>query len=779
MVCRIMALKVYIDIPLILQALFGVVALFVLTPSIIRAWEARAKLFQRERDREIGAVPRKHQQHDTRDGELQLYKDLYFKLHHLERYPEILSQSRDLLITLFSETLAEALRKTDSGILSVEHYTRESLASFMRGEDYSTAQMWEQYLARRKAGGPTEMFRDREEARWWLRQITPVKYIDGAWLGYINKITTPFALRRTVKDAFQVLSEELGDGDLAKNHVHVYRQLMTEIEPGLPPGDSEDFIHPRHQISHVCIWKAALTQLLISLFPHEFLPEILGFNMHFEGVSLETLKAAKELKELSINPYYFLLHISIDNADSGHTAMAMQTVDGYIEHVRKSYGDSAAQQAWRRVQAGFILSAGLPTTPDCATLKAPGANPLPYNEHEAELARIFKAKSLVAHKIHCSSGMKIGRHTLVDWLEPSAWASKQWQMDFLRDLSNMKPWVRKGDSRQSKLIQELSWEGRMFGSFTQTEVEVVRQWIDSLGNPDIPQIYWSFTGQPETSSSEVLQNQDICVDYPVFSLIPAKDLLLLAHPLSISSTLPLTPTSLPARATPNIAKLLPLWFAHPCLLESFVCIPAKTTTKVASSILCLLRAQSGFTAEGPGVAGMDEVRRVEGIGLVELGLEMIRRHGLPEPTCLKEVLGTWHSEFALLMLHLSMRPMENRGLLLGVTSAFVSLYDVVAASTLLSAGGSEALAQMADRGRHSLQICLAELRDDEAFYADYCRGQNVGRAEIESCFAENGADGGTLVERRDWALYNLDYHKCSIVTEGEENPKIRHGKPEL
>jgi hypothetical protein len=96
-------------------------------------------------------------------------------------------------------------------------------------------------------------------------------------------------------------------------------------------------------------------------------------------------------------------------------------------------------------------------------------------------------------------------------------------MDFLDCLGNMRPWVCKGDSSKSRLIQEFSWEGRMFGSFTESEVEAVKRWIDALGHPD-PQVYWSFTGRTTTMSDQVLQKQDIRVDYPVMSPISVADL---------------------------------------------------------------------------------------------------------------------------------------------------------------------------------------------------------------------------------------------------------------
>ncbi|KAI9761587.1 MAG: hypothetical protein M1840_001768 [Geoglossum simile] len=662
--------------------------------------------------------------------EMQLHKDLYFKLQNLERYPEILPQSRDLLISLFSEALEGARRKPKSGILSIEHYTREGLVNFMKNENCKTTGQWEQYLARRKAGWPREMFKDREEANWWLKQYAPVKYVDGAWLGHINKITTPFALRRVTKDAWQILSEELGDGDLNKNHVNVYHELMKGIEPGLPEGDTADFIHPRHDLNEPQVWKGAVAQLLVSLFPHEFLPEVLGFNMHYEGLTLETMKATKELQELKLNAYYFLLHISIDNADSGHTAIAMEVVIRYIDHIQKTQGIPAAQRAWKRVQTGFLLSEVLVTSPVSPSLKKSATGSFPSNVHEAEMIKILEAKASVAHKIHCGSRMKIGRRTLVDWLEPDAFASKQWQMDFLNDLSNTKLWICKGESSKSKIIQELSWGGRMFGSFTQTEVEAVKRWIDSLGNPD-PRLYWSFVGQSETTSDQAFQGRDIRTDYPVISRTPSSKLQLTRF--SITS-LPTPAPSIKTAESTNVSRLLPLWFTHPCLLESLVCIPAKTTTKTACSIIRFLRAQSGFGIESPGVAGMDEVRRTECIGLVELGLEMAQKFGLSMPRSLKDVLENWPSEFAVEMLHLSMRPIENAGILLGLANAFVSLHGAIAASSLLSAASREVLGQMACREQDCLDICLEELKQDKLKYAEFCTGHALGMKQIEACF---------------------------------------------
>ncbi|KAK6529517.1 hypothetical protein TWF281_008688 [Arthrobotrys megalospora] len=674
---------------------------------------------------------------------MELHKELYHKLQHLEQHHNVLPQARDVLISLFSETLERASESADTGILSIEHYSREALLNFQKKEDDVVMDLWEQYLSRRKARGPREMFSTKEEAIWWLKQSSPVKYVDGAWLGHINKITTPFGLRRVAKNAWQVLSEELGDGDLEKNHVYLYRRLMEAVEPGFPAGDDIDFIDPRHQLNEPGVWKAAIAQLLISLFPHHFLPEIIGFNMHYEAMALETLKVSKELKELGFDPYYFVLHISIDNADSGHTAIALETAMEYVELIQKRDGDAAAKHTWRRIQAGYILSKGLPTAPVCPRLRKTTVVPysnkeiFPRNPLEVEVIRIFKAKAAVSQKIHCNSKIKFGGYTIAEWLAPNGLESKQKQRKFLDALSNTEPWVFKGDSSRSRLIKELSWQGRMFGSFTQLEAYTLKQWIDSLGgggNALDPKFYWTFINEPEISSGQAFKNLDIRIHHPVFAQLPTNDTL--AQLLPSTSHLPRAPR-IDTSAITKLDKFFPLWFTHPCLLEHFVCVPAQTTTPMACSIIRVLRAQSGFSPEDAIVAGMDEVRRKESIGLVDLGLDMVRSSGFTEPKCLKDVLETWKSDFGLFMLHLCKRPIENTGLLLGLAMAFVDLHDAVSlSSTLLSSDSRRLLHEIAKRERNSLDLCLRDLEATPPRFLDFCRGYHLGRAEIDKCFVQ-------------------------------------------
>lgn len=83
-----------------------------------------------------------------------------------------------------------------------------------------------------------------------------------------------------------------------------------------------------------------------------------------------------------------------------------------------------------------------------------------------------------------------------------------------------------------------------------------------------------------------------------------------------------------------------------------------------------------------------------------------------------------------------MRPIENRGLLIGLACAFVDLQDAIASSIyLLSSGSRVALEQIARRERECFEFCLEELRHlDEERYHEACRGFCIVRTKIENSF---------------------------------------------
>lgn len=663
--------------------------------------------------------------------ELEFYKELYFKLQNLEEYPETVPVARQIFLVLLSQALEDYAKTPDTNILSLKQFDKNDLSLFLERHQDNVTTQYHQYITRRQSGGSRELFESHEAAGEWLREIAPLKLVDGAWLGHLNKITMPFSLRKIVKQTWQVFTEELGNGHRDQHHVKIFEDLLGVFEPNLPSPTTKAILHPRYKLTSLKYWRAAVSQLLVSLFPHEFLPEILGFNMHFEALQLDTMQAAKELPEVGLSPYYFLLHVSIDNSHSGHAAMAMESVTDYIEYVTENEGNAAAEVAWKRVQAGYIFSEWQAQKGNQTTNVIAHLNDDTHDILESKVLGIFGSKIQAAHRLHCGSRVRIGKRSLTDWLDPQAFLSEEWQRDFIRSLSTCKPWVYAGNSQKSKLVQELQWGGRMYGSFTKNEVETLELWVNSLDNDRTP-FYYSFIESMSRSPSQASIGLDSNQSHD--SAIAIND-----DKLEIESILPQDPlekhTANPSTNF-NLNSLLPLWFTQCCLLESFLYAPGRTSDKIGCAVVRLLRAQSGFETEDLVVTGADEPYTAENGGIVEFGLEMIRKAKLPNPENLDDILVSWPSEFATTMLKLASSPIRNFGALLGMSMAFLELQEMVSESSssgLLSAKSSERLASLIRRQYQSLQICLQEIPEGDTRRVDFHRGYSLAKAEVNKC----------------------------------------------
>ncbi|KOS37004.1 hypothetical protein ACN38_g12224 [Penicillium nordicum] len=123
--------------------------------------------------------------------------------------------------------------------------------------------------------------------------------------------------------------------------------------------------------------------------------------MHFEMLQLDTMQAAKELPEVGLDPYYFILHVSIDNSHSGHAAMSLECVVEYIPKITEIEGKEATHTAWRRIQAGYVFSEWLGSEEFVCT-GDPTFGPIPITD----TADTGEANSITenANSMPCSCG---------------------------------------------------------------------------------------------------------------------------------------------------------------------------------------------------------------------------------------------------------------------------------------------------------------------------------------------------------------------------------------
>jgi hypothetical protein len=695
------------------------------------------------------------------------YYETYHQLHNLEKHPNILESARNELLAMISDGLSIALRNSQKGILQIDSYDTEHLRTFIHQEHEDIMMQWANYIDQRQLGKSSTLFGSIGEARTWLAQRAPAKLVDGAWLGHIHKITTPFSLRGVTKDTFQVLSEELGDGDPSKNHVYVYQQLLEEVGCPLPDPPSRDFIRPCYleEMSDQRSWKSAVAQLLISLFPNEFLPEILGFNMHYELISLEAMIAARELMDIGVNPSYFLLHICIDNADTGHTAMALLNVINYLEMIKATECQKVFDESWKRVQAGYILSQTLAVSP-CDGIELPNSEmqlsraamrDVTIDPLTLQIIEIFKNKSSISQKYHYQSKVRIGSRSLFEWLDSRLWEHDDHDkhLELLDALSRAKRWVCPGSGSESMLVQELFWGGRMFGAFTAKQVHTLIAWIDSLGPENSTWLYYRFTLREPVSSKDIVSSlQDPASHHPIPTTRSVDRTTIVASVAEMpnfyfEAGFPKQEQPLNTPCKSQLPDVVALWFAHIGLLENMINVPSRTATSLYSNILLVLRTQAGFSIETQIPASISEMTCRSSRSLVEIGLEILSRAQWTDGvnlSCLKDVLLLTKShgqreesaKLAYNMLQWANHPDENLGLLLGLALAFLGLQEAVATSDeFLGEEGQAELKIIVERERKSLLKCMHEIKSrDVSQYRDFEKGYYIGRAALEDCLGK-------------------------------------------
>lgn len=335
--------------------------------------------------------------------------------------------------------LVEKLRVA-SGIDADFPDEMQSLPGVLHESHNQTAQAYRSYLDGRHAGAPRRYFSCRSHAMYFLRAVAPTKLVDGAWLyGLLEHWQDP-----RLASLIQTYLEELGCGNVRQNHVVLYKQLLARYGcDHWQNGPDEHFTQ-------------GAVQLALAHHADDFLPELIGFNLGYEQLPLHLPITAYELNELDIDPYYFSLHVTIDNASTGHARKALQSVLDCAPKI------GSVAEFHRRVGNGYRLN-----------LVGMGTNQaIDSFDLEQELLRVLSDKAVIGTQLH-SDYCLVGGRTVSDWL-----SSPDEIADLLKALQS-NGWIRRGESpEQSRFWRLLTDEqAPMFGVFDGYEQQLLKDWI--------------------------------------------------------------------------------------------------------------------------------------------------------------------------------------------------------------------------------------------------------------------------------------------------------------
>jgi hypothetical protein len=341
------------------------------------------------------------------------------------------STSRSFLVALLDSAAG-----IDNGMPADPRFLAAWLA---RGHE-AVACAYRRYLDERHAGAPRRFFRNRSHALHFLKSVAPTKLVDGAWLyGLLPRWADP-----RLAPLIRIYLEELGDGTPSQHHVLLYRQLLAQHGC-----DRRHDLDDRHYVQ-------GTVQLSLAHHAAELLPEVIGFNLGYEQLPLHLPITAYELNELDIDAYYFSLHVTIDNASTGHARKSLQCA---LDSLPRAADASAF---YRRMAAGFKLNElGM------GTMEAIDSFDL-----ERELTTVLADKARIGAQLH-SDYCRIAGRTVTQWLTlPGG------MPEFLRALV-CAGWIRRGtepnESRFWRLLNDD--KAPMFGVFDDYEKQLIEDWI--------------------------------------------------------------------------------------------------------------------------------------------------------------------------------------------------------------------------------------------------------------------------------------------------------------
>ncbi|HTZ45016.1 MAG TPA: LodA/GoxA family CTQ-dependent oxidase [Jatrophihabitans sp.] len=396
----------------------------------------------------------------TNDGSID-ERDLFHALITHDTSPEVLDLARQYVehYLQVAETLSNNPRSPEDQ--QFFPYTRQNL------EDRLNL-IYQELVDVANAENPPKntIFNTRERIITRIIQFAPFNLTDGAWLRNIGE-TGPMDEVRSL--LYSILMDELGDGDIAKNHCNIYLDLCHSVGYYPPPVDSIEFAQDPQ------ILQSAFTvpafELAISQFSQDYFPELLGMSLQLEWEVVD-LKPTRDLLDyFGIDSHFYVMHIGIDNAVNGHGRRAADAIDEYLQSVRTTGGDKAVQAAWRRIWNGFVAFGTTGTFG--ADLNNLVQDPPSLTEQVLQLIRDKAEYGRLNHQDHTLGSQRID----MLFAEPEEFLASLVKYDYLTP----------GDWQNSRLRGLLDFEtGPMFRVFTDDEIALWAAYTNSLTAPPQP-----------------------------------------------------------------------------------------------------------------------------------------------------------------------------------------------------------------------------------------------------------------------------------------------------
>ncbi|MEU5883463.1 iron-containing redox enzyme family protein [Spirillospora sp. NPDC047279] len=271
-------------------------------------------------------------------------REFLYRLVNIEHFPNTLALARERALAGLVDgevlfTHGAAGRYTDASYFD---YTPDALRHRVE------AIYWDKLVNPYR---PLAEIPDREQVIFHQKTMALGNLIEAAWAHRTGNLGHD--RRRSDELMFAIYADEMGRGEVRKNHITLIHQVMESMEIDLPHVRDAAF-KEQEEIpdSH---YYFAIDQLCLGLFPDSLYCEILGYNLGIEMYGLGEIRM-HEIEKLRAHGFdiaYEEAHLSIDNVSTGHTRQAIDVITTYLDEVERDHGAEAARDDWRRIWRGY------------------------------------------------------------------------------------------------------------------------------------------------------------------------------------------------------------------------------------------------------------------------------------------------------------------------------------------------------------------------------------------------------------------------------------------
>jgi Iron-containing redox enzyme len=290
-------------------------------------------------------------------------RELLYRLVNIENFPNTLPLAAERAARCFEESEILFIHGAGGRYTDATWFDYTPQALYERAERV----YWDKLVDPYK---PLETIPDRDEVIFRQTTFHLTYLIDGAW------IHRTCNLGRTDRDSdgmlFSIYADEMGHGDMRKNHLVLAYLAMASMDIRLPHirdaafMDQVDLPDPTYGF--------VIQQLCMCLFPDRFYNEIMGYNLAVEmfGAGEVRLHEIQKLRHYGFDIAYEQAHLTIDNFSAGHTRQAADIIVSYLDGVGRALGDAVVQEEWRRIWRGYASFAYFLEQPLLQKLEAEG-----------------------------------------------------------------------------------------------------------------------------------------------------------------------------------------------------------------------------------------------------------------------------------------------------------------------------------------------------------------------------------------------------------------------